>query len=163
MSAVAVKWAEGVKGLTHSQWLVLKALAASANADGVCIKTQAKITKTVRLSERTVRETLAKLQAMGLIYRERRHGKNGQQAANAIWLGMVLSQPAIPAARPTGSSPKVGQPAILAPLVYNIYTREAGAPEKPQNPARDEVEFSPCANPSDLGDNIILLAGRAGR
>lgn len=162
MSAVAVKWADGVDGLNHSQWTILKALAVAANADGVCIRTQAKITKSVRLSERTVREALAKLEAMGLLERERRHGKNGQQTANAIRLKMGQSQPAILAARPTGNSPKVGQPAILAPLIY-ISTREAAAPERPQNPAMEEIEFSPCADSSDLGDNIILLAGWAGR
>lgn len=163
MSAIAVKWADRVKGLSRTQWDVLRAVAASANRDGVCIKLQSKIAADLRLTERTVRDVLGVLEGFGLLLRERRRGRNGRQAANAILLQIGQLQPEISSGSPAGNRPKAGQPEISSPLVYNISTREAAAPEKPQNPAMGVVEFSPCANPADHGDNIILLAGRAGR
>lgn len=163
MSAVAVKWADGVQGLTRSQWAVLKAVAEAAAVDGLCVKTQVKIAARVRLAERTVREALAQLEGLGLLDRQQKYNARGKKSASLIQLKMQASLPAIPAARTTGNSPKVVLPAIPAAIFNNISIREAGAPETPQNPSMGEVEFSTCANPSDLGDNIILLAGRAGR
>jgi DNA-binding Lrp family transcriptional regulator len=163
MSAVAVKWADGVKGLSRSQWLVLKAVAEAATVDGLCVKTQVKIAAKVRLAERTVREALAQLEGLGLLDRQQKYNARGKKAASLLQLKMQASLPAIPAARTTGNSPKVVLPAIPAAIVYNISIREAGAPETPQNPSSDEIEFSPCTNPVSFGDNVILLAGRAGR
>lgn len=163
MSARAVKWADKVKGLKRTPWGVLKAVAAAASADGVCVKSQAKIARETLLSERTVRETLAHLEGLGLLERQYNYNVCGKRSASSIRLKMDASLPAIPAARTTGNSPKVVLPAEISVPVYNISTREAAAPEKHQNPAREEVGFSPCANPADHGDNIILLAGRSGR
>lgn len=162
MSAVAVKWAGKVKGLKRTQWDVLKAVAAAANREGVCVRMQSKIAADLLLTERTVREALATLQGLGLLIRERRRSRNGRQAANAIRLLIDQVQPEISSGSPAGNSPKSGQPEKIATPIY-ISIREAAAPEIPQNPAMDEIEFSPCVNSSDLGDNIILLAGWAGR
>lgn len=86
MSFQALNWA--VKVVTGSQVLkhVLITIANYCDDEGSCFVGQARIARDTELTDRTVRDSLARLEKMGVISRTRRNGDDGYRTSDLIRL-----------------------------------------------------------------------------
>jgi DNA-binding MarR family transcriptional regulator len=90
MSHVASAWAllQNPRSANHKMVLVVLADYAHPD-DGTCFPSQTTIAKRALLSERTVRQVLADLEADGFIKRERRSRPDGTRTSDLIALGPI--------------------------------------------------------------------------
>lgn len=86
MSVQAMGWAFKVRTGSNVLKSVLVAVANYADEEGVCWPSQARLARDTELSDRTVREALARLEKMGLMERTRRTNEDGYRASDRIRL-----------------------------------------------------------------------------
>lgn len=86
MSVEAITWAWSVDGLTAPERLMLIALADYADDEWSCFPGQEKLATRVCVSKRTVIRLLQKLEAQGVIRRERRNRPDGSRTSDRFFL-----------------------------------------------------------------------------
>lgn len=91
MSLAMMTWAFAQRGLRPSEKVVLLALADYANDEGYCFPGQVSIATKADLSERTVRDTLKRLEDAGLLEITERRRDDGYRTSNGYRL---LTSPA---------------------------------------------------------------------
>lgn len=107
MSVQALSCAFAIRGITSSEKLVLLALANFANEKMECWPSQERIAADTELSERTVWAALNKLEALGMLTRERRKRPDGTRSTDKFTLHfspIVRSEPVANPAKPTRKS-----------------------------------------------------------
>src|SRR5688500_5496990 len=104
MSIQAMNWAREVRTGSPVLKAVLLAVANYADADGSCWPSQERIAHDTELGERTVRRSLAELEAMGLLRREeRRSDRTKSFKSDRI---ILTEPPATQAAGPAATQAK---------------------------------------------------------
>jgi hypothetical protein len=93
VSFQAVSWAARQTSGGPTGKLVLMMLAQFADDEGVCFPGQLKLAEMCELTDRAVREWLAKLEAKGLISRARRYRPGGYRTSDAIVLSVTSQEP----------------------------------------------------------------------
>ena len=86
MSVQAITAAFAIQGVSPSEKLTLLALANYADQDGRCWPSQVTLTHDTGLSERTVWAAMQRLEAAGLISRERRRRSDGYRTSDLVTL-----------------------------------------------------------------------------
>lgn len=84
MSFALSRAVERIVGLTTPQVALLGKLCAMADAKGVCWPSHELLAERLGCSERTVIRTMAQLEKMGWVTRQRRHRADGSRTTNLI-------------------------------------------------------------------------------
>jgi DNA-binding MarR family transcriptional regulator len=106
VSVQALSCAFAIRGISSSEKLVLLALANFANDKMECWPSQERIAADTELSERTVWAALNRLEALGLLSRERRNRADGTRSTDRFTLHFSLTIKSEPLANPAKATRK---------------------------------------------------------
>lgn len=106
MSVQALSCAFAIRGISSSEKLVLLALANFANDKMECWPSQERIAADTELSERTVWAALNRLEALGMLSRERRNRADGTRSTDRFTLHFSLTIKSEPLANPAKTTRK---------------------------------------------------------
>ncbi|MFZ2252669.1 MAG: helix-turn-helix domain-containing protein [Minisyncoccia bacterium] len=131
MSVQAITAAFAVQGVSPSEKLTLLALANYADQDGRCWPSQVTLTRDTGLSERTIWAAMQRLEAAGMISRERRRRSDGYRTSDLV----TIFLPATDAVKPNltrkscNSYPQMAQtlPATVAAQEPSVNHQEEPA------------------------------------
>ncbi len=87
MSHEATKWAFEQRGVKPIAWRVLAHLANCHNPVAGCFPSQSYLADVCEVSRASINRHLDELEAMGLLRRERRHGKSRERESTRYYLG----------------------------------------------------------------------------
>lgn len=122
MSLKATSWAWEIptKEIGMTNKFVLLALADYADINGLCFPSQATLGDKVDLSERSVRNALAELEALGLISRESRSSTSGRRTdVITLAVGATCNRKNLPVAQPEIFGSATGSTLPVATSVLN--------------------------------------------
>jgi len=148
MSVRAMTWALEQRVGEAKRKLILIALADFADEHGCCYPAQATLAEMAECSVDTVQRGLKKLEAMGLISRERRHSKTGNRSTDHYRLSIQSLSRNL---RPRGPKPKPQSAALSKPQMDAALTKpqmdavakSLTASSEPSVVSREEERESP--------------------
>lgn len=138
---MTIVWKTDVSGARTR--LVLLALADSANDEGTCWPSTATIARKAGCSVSVARDAVAKLEADGLLERERRDRKDGGQGSNYVHLNREVLESRIP-------PPETRRPPAGNPAPPPAGDQAAPPPEtRRENHKENPQSFDPSPNPHE--------------
>lgn len=148
---------------------ILFVLADYADSEWSSFASQRRIAAEAEVSERTVRRTLADLEASGIIRRERRHRKDGTRTSDRLLLvpDVIQSLPASLSASddeglPATVSATTGQPRPSLPATVSEPTGQALAAHEPSVEPSEEPSvgtIAPSRKRDPIWDELVTLFG----
>src|SRR4051794_958033 len=116
--------------IAGNEKVVLLALADWARDDGLCWPGQEAIARKARVSDRTVRDILSRLEGRGMITREKRGDPAGGRKPDLIRLTLPEGSSGSLTGSPTGGFPEAHAGAAMEPSGNRQDSLDAGAPAR---------------------------------
>lgn len=162
MSVQALSCAFAVRGISSSEKLVLLALANFANDRMECWPSQDRLADDTELSPRTVWAALAKLEACGLVSREKRNRPDGTRSTDRFTLHfslIVTSEPVAKSAKTTRKSCENQSQSLQEPVaaVATLTTFESSIEEPRKEECASRLPQGWVPDPADFLKALDLI------
>lgn len=154
MSYQAQNWAVRITVGSATAKAILLLIANYADEAGSCFPSQDRLAKELELSERAVRDGLARLESMGIIRRERRHDPDGFRTSDRIHLNasyrkeMPVGRRGLPEGG-SGNEGKLDRPTGKSPPRYRQ--------EVPPNHQNIDTSLRSVSPPVSPTSNVVAL------